>query len=70
MKENEQKFNFFSMFRDGFKSMTLGKVLWTIVIIKLCLMLIIKFLFFPDFLNSNYKTDKEKASHVCNELTK
>ncbi len=69
-REERQKFNFFTMFKDGFKSMTLGKILWAIVIIKLTIMLILKLFFFPDFLSSNYKTEKDKAEHVRNELTK
>lgn len=64
------KFNFFTMFKDGFKSMTLGKILWIVVIVKLCIMLIIKLLFFPDFLSSRFKTDKEKADYVRSELLK
>ena len=68
--EKRERFNFFTMFRDGFKAMTLGKILWTIVIIKLSIMLIIKIFFFPNFLNTNFKTDKDKADHVRSELVK
>lgn len=69
-EEKKERFNFFTMFRDGFKAMTLGKVLWAIVIIKLTVMLVLKVFFFPNFLNSHYKTEKEKADHVRSELLK
>lgn len=63
------KFNFFTMFRDGFKSMTLGKTLWTIVIIKLIIMfLILRPFFFPNFLNSKFDDDASKADYVSKEL--
>lgn len=69
MDENRQKFNFFTMFRDGFKSMTLGRTLWILVIIKLCIMfLILRPIFFPNFLNSKFKDAELKADYVREEL--
>lgn len=70
MKETlNPKFNFFTMFRDGFKSMTLGKTLWAIVIIKLVIMfLILKPIFFPNFLSTLFKDDKSKADYVKQQL--
>lgn len=69
MESKDQKFNFFSMFRDGFKSMTLGKTLWTLVIIKLIIMFcVLKPFFFPNFLNSKADTKEEKASYVREQL--
>lgn len=63
------KFNFFTMFRDGFKSMTLGKTLWTIVIIKLIIMfLILRPFFFPNFLNSKFDDGQSKADYVGEQL--
>lgn len=57
------------MFRDGFKSMTLGKTLWTLVIIKLIIMfLILKPIFFPNFLNSKFDDDESKAEYVKEQL--
>lgn len=56
-------------YRDGFKNMTVGKTLWTIALIKLFIMFaILKVFFFPNFLNSNFKTEEEKANHVSQEL--
>lgn len=69
MSETLPKFNFFTMFRDGFKSMTLGKTLWALVIVKLIIMfLILKPFFFPNFLNSKFDDDKEKADYVSRQL--
>jgi len=49
--------------------MTVGKTLWTIALIKLFIMFaVIKVFFFPNFLNSNFKTDEEKSNHVSKEL--
>jgi hypothetical protein len=69
MEEKLPRFNFFTMFRDGFKSMTLGKTLWTLVIIKLIIMfLILKPIFFPNFLNSKFDDDESKAEYVKEQL--
>lgn len=60
----------FNFYREGFKSMTLGKTLWKIILIKLFIMFaILKVFFFPNLL-SKYKTQDEKAIHVVNELLK
>lgn len=71
MEEPIPKFNFFTMFRDGFKSMTLGKTLWTIAIIKLIIMfLILRPIFFPNFLNSKFDDSQSKSEYVSDELIK
>jgi hypothetical protein len=59
----------FSFYRDGFKGMTVGKNLWIIILIKLFIMFaILKVFFFPNYLNSHFKDDQSKASHVRQEL--
>lgn len=69
MNENLQKFNFFTMFRDGFKGMTLGRTLWILVIIKLCIMfLILRPIFFPNYLNSKFDDKESKADYVRQSL--
>lgn len=69
MDTNSAKFNFFTMFRDGFKRMTLGKTLWILVVIKLLIMfLILKPFFFPNFLNSNFDDNKSKGDYVGEQL--
>ena len=40
----------FHLYYDGFRTMTLGKTLWTIILIKLAIIfLVLKLFFFPDF---------------------
>lgn len=57
------------LYVDGFRSMTLGKTLWLIIGIKLFIFfVIIKILFFPNFLSSKSDTDEGKAQYVCEQL--
>ncbi|MFB6317682.1 DUF4492 domain-containing protein [Saccharicrinis sp. FJH54] len=59
----------FRFYYEGFKGMTVGKTLWAVILIKLFIMFVIlRLFFFPDFLKTNYKSDKERAEHVRNEL--
>lgn len=52
---------------DGFKSMTIGKTLWLIILIKLFIMFfILKLFFFPNFLKG--KTEEQKQEYVSEEL--
>jgi len=60
----------FHFYYEGFKSMTIGKTLWAIILIKLFVMFaILKLFFFPNFLNSKFKTDEEKSNYVIERLT-
>lgn len=59
-----------SMYVDGFRSMTIGRKLWLIIIVKLAVMfLILKLFFFPDLLATNYDTDHDRAEAVRASLT-
>lgn len=60
----------FRFYLEGFKSMTIGKTLWAIILIKLFIMFaILKLFFFPNFLKSNFKTDEERSNYVIERLT-
>lgn len=60
----------FRFYVDGFKRMTLGKTLWKIILIKLFVMFaVLKVFFFENYLNANFDTDQEKASHVMEQIT-
>lgn len=60
----------FLFYYEGFRGMTLGKKLWTIILIKLFIMFIIlKLFFFPDFLNSRFQTDEQKGDYVLEQIT-
>lgn len=61
----------FRFYYDGFRSMTLGKTLWVIILIKLFIIFaILKIFFFPNFLNSKGDSKEEKANYIVTEMTK
>jgi hypothetical protein len=71
MPEMEWIRKIFEFYREGFQGMTLGRKLWILIGIKLAIMfLILKLLFFPDFLKSHFTSDKEKSNYVLEQLTK
>lgn len=58
------------MYADGFRSMTVGRRLWMIIIIKLAIIfLVFKLFFFPDILEENYPDDEARAQAVRTALT-
>lgn len=62
--------NIFSFYSDGFKGMKVGKKLWLIIGIKFFLFFVIlKLLYFPNFLNTHFSNDKDKADFVMENLT-
>lgn len=55
---------------DGFKSMTVGRKLWAIILIKLGIMfLVFKLFFFPNILEENYDNDDDRARAVAEQLS-
>jgi len=61
----------YKFYRDGFRRMTVGKTLWKIIIIKLVIMFaVLKLFFFPNYLNTNFSTDQQRADHVIHQLTR
>ncbi len=60
----------YRFYRDGFKSMTVGRTLWAIIGIKLVVFFVIlRWIFFPDFLSSKGRNDREKAQYVREQMT-
>lgn len=58
-----------TFYYDGFRSMTIGKTLWIIILVKLFIFFVVmKWLFFPNFLKSNFNSDEDRADYVRNEL--
>ena len=56
---------------DGFRSMTVGRTLWLIIGIKLFLFFVVlRLIFFPDFLSGKASSDEGKAAYVREQLTK
>jgi len=71
MKIYSIPYRIFRFYYDGFRSMTIGKKLWAIILIKLAVMfLVFKLFFFPNFLNTHFKTEEEKSGHVLEQLVK
>ncbi len=56
---------------DGFRSMTVGKTLWAIILVKLfVLFFILKLFFFPNILSRDYDNDADRAKAVAANLLK
>ena len=54
-------------YADGFRSMTLGRTLWCIILVKLVIMFaVLRVFFFPAYLQGN---EQEKGEQVSSELT-
>ncbi|MEK7718641.1 MAG: DUF4492 domain-containing protein [Bacteroidota bacterium] len=63
--------NLFQFYYQGFKSMTIGRKLWAIILIKLIILfLVLRLFFFPNYLKSNFSTDEQRSNHVIEQLTK
>ena len=61
----------FYFYWDGFRSMTVGKKLWIIILIKLFILFaVLRIFFFPDFLKSNFASDDERSDYVIEQLIK
>lgn len=57
-----------ALYRDGFRSMVLGRVLWTVILVKLLLLYTVAKLFFPNYLQSRFATDQARAAYVLTVL--
>lgn len=56
---------------EGFRSMTIGRKLWALIIIKLIfIFLVMKLFFFPDILSRDYDNDTDRAGAVRESLLK
>jgi len=67
MAKNNIFSKIFHLYYDGFRSMTLGKTLWAIILIKLFIIFaILKVFFFPDFLKQH--AEGNEAEYVATQL--
>lgn len=63
--------NIVSFYLEGFKTMTYGKTLWMIILLKLFIMFaIFKVFFFKDDLNQRANTNQQKSDYVLEQLIK
>lgn len=68
MNKESILYKVFDLYYDGFRHMTLGKTLWTVIIVKLVIIfLVLKLFFFPDFLKT-HAPDGEESNFVASEL--
>ena len=69
LKNNSIPLKIWRFYMEGFRSMTLGKTLWAIILIKLFIMFfILRLFFFPNILQQKYDTDAERANQVIENL--
>ena len=69
LKNNSIPLKIWRFYLEGFRSMTLGKTLWAIILIKLFIMFfILRLFFFPNILQQKYDTDEERANQVIENL--
>ena len=63
--------NIFIFYFEGFRTLSSwGRQAWLIILIKLFIMFVLlKIFFFPDFLKTNFKNDKERSNYVIEQLT-
>ena len=60
MRRDSFLYRVFHLYYDGFRSMTLGRTLWAIILIKLFIIFaVLKLFFFPDFIGSHAKEGRE-----------
>ncbi len=63
-------YSVYSLYRDGFRQMTLGRTLWTIILIKLFIIFaILKVFFFPDYI-STHADEGQESDFVATEILK
>lgn len=67
MTKHNLLYSVYRFYADGFRSMTLGRVLWAVILIKLfVIFFVLRLFFFPDVLEQ--KSGGDKASYVADEL--
>lgn len=70
MRGNNIFSKIFYFYYDGFKSMTLGRKLWVIILLKLFIMFfVLKLFFFDNFLEKNFDNDEERSEYILKQLT-
>ena len=68
MKKDSFAYRVYDLYYEGFKSMTLGRTLWAVILVKLFIIFaVLKVFFFPNFLKEHAGGDE--AGYVATELT-
>ncbi len=67
MTKNNILYKIYHLYYDGFRSMTLGRTLWAIILIKLfVIFVVLKLFFFPNFLK--HHAEGNEAEFVATQL--
>ena len=70
MTKNSFLYKVYDLYADGFRHMTLGRTLWTIIVIKLVVIFaILRIFFFPDFIHQHAE-EGEEAEFVATQVLK
>lgn len=70
MNKKSLLYRIFDLYYDGFRNMTLGRTLWTVILIKLVVIFaILKVFFFPDYLKEHSEKGHE-ADYVATQILK
>ena len=70
MRKHGFLYRVFDLYYDGFSSMTLGRTLWAVIIVKLIIIFaVLKVFFFPDYIGEHAKGDKADfvATQILNQ---
>jgi hypothetical protein len=61
----------FNFYYEGFATMTWGRQVWIVILLKLFIMFaVFRLFFFPNYLKTNFETDTERSDHVIEQLTR
>jgi uncharacterized membrane protein len=70
MNKKSLLYRIFDLYYDGFRNMTLGRTLWTVILIKLVVIFaVLKVFFFPDYLKEHSEKGHE-ADYVATQILK
>lgn len=70
MNKKSLLYRIFDLYYDGFRNMTVGRTLWTVILIKLVVIFaVLKVFFFPDYLKEHSEKGHE-ADYVATQILK
>ena len=68
MNRKNVLYRVYDLYADGFRSMTLGRTLWAIILIKLfVIFVILKLFFFPNFIKE-HAAEGEEPEFVATQI--
>ena len=68
MNRKNVLYRIYDLYVDGFRSMTLGRTLWAIILIKLFIIFVIlKLFFFPNFIKE-HASEGEESEFVATQV--